>query len=297
MVVAQLEPGDVPENQAAARVAAAFAGAGVYVEAPFTGRANLFAEVAGVLRIDRRAVDALNRLDPAVTLATLPEFAAVEVGRMVATVKIIPFAVPAAVLAAVGALAAGSALLSVAPYRPARVGLVATQGPALKPSTMDKTRRVLEDRLRPSGSVIVEERRVPHLSGDVAAVLRALKTGGHDLLIIFGASAVADARDVVPAGIELAGGTIRHLGMPVDPGNLLILADLGGTPVLGAPGCARSPQENGFDWVLRWLLARIPIGPTDITGMGVGGLLTEIVSRPQTRLGPIRIEESDEPLD
>ena len=41
-----------------------------------------------------------------------------------------------------------------------------------------------------------------------------------------------------------------HLGMPVDPGNLLLLGELDGKPVIGAPGCARSPKENGFDWVL-----------------------------------------------
>jgi molybdenum cofactor cytidylyltransferase len=71
--------------------------------------------------------------------------------------------------------------------------------------------------------------------------------------------------------------------MPVDPGNLLLIGELDGMPVLGAPGCARSPVENGFDWVLDRLLAGLDVGAADITGMGVGGLLMEIVSRPQPR--------------
>ena len=76
----------------------------------------------------------------------------------------------------------------------------------------------------------------------------------------------------------------RHLGMPVDPGNLLMLADVERRPhVLGAPGCARSPKENGFDWVLERLLAGLDVGPDDITAMGVGGLLMEIGTRPQPR--------------
>jgi molybdenum cofactor cytidylyltransferase len=73
--------------------------------------------------------------------------------------------------------------------------------------------------------------------------------------------------------------------MPVDPGNLLILGEIGGTPVIGAPGCARSPKENGFDWVLDRYLADLEVTPDDITGMGVGGLLMEIKSRPQPREG------------
>jgi molybdenum cofactor cytidylyltransferase len=103
---------------------------------------------------------------------------------------------------------------------------------------------------------------------------------------VFGASAVVDARDVIPAAIVEAGGAVRQLGMPVDPGNLLVLGDLDGTPVIGAPGCARSPKENGFDWVLDRYLAGLDVSWEDITGMGVGGLLMEIESRPQPRATP-----------
>ena len=44
--------------------------------------------------------------------------------------------------------------------------------------------------------------------------------GGAELVIVFGASAIADRRDVIPAAIERVGGSIEHFGMPVDPGNL-----------------------------------------------------------------------------
>jgi molybdenum cofactor cytidylyltransferase len=100
---------------------------------------------------------------------------------------------------------------------------------------------------------------------------------------VFGASAIADRRDVIPAALESIGGRIAHFGMPVDPGNLLMIGDADGHPVLGAPGCARSPKENGFDWVLMRLLADLPVEREDITGFGVGGLLMEIVTRPQPR--------------
>src|SRR5262249_57563189 len=111
---------------------------------------------------------------------------------------------------------------------------------------------------------------------------------GGKLVLIFGASAIPDRRDVIPAAIEAAGGNVEHFGMPVDPGNLMLIGSAAGRAVLGAPGCARSPKENGFDWILARLLCGLPVRRSDITGMGVGGLLMEIVTRPQPR-------ESEEP--
>jgi len=93
IVVARLEPGDVSEDQAAAEIAAAVAGEGVRVDRAFTGRANLFAETAGVLVVDKTAIDCLNLIDESITFATLAAFKPVVAGEMIATVKIIPFAV------------------------------------------------------------------------------------------------------------------------------------------------------------------------------------------------------------
>ena len=104
-------------------------------------------------------------------------------------------------------------------------------------------------------------------------------------MIVFGASAITDRRDVIPAALVAAGGEIEQFGMPVDPGNLLLIGRIAGKPFLGAPGCARSAKENGFDWVLQRMLADIPVSARDIRRMGSGGLLMEIVSRPQPRSG------------
>jgi len=294
VIAARLDPADVHEDEAAVRLARALAGDGVHVEPPFTGRSNLYAEAAGVLVVDRPKIDRLNRIDPAITIATLAEFATVEAGRMIATVKIIPFAVDGASLVAAEGFAAGA--LGVAPFRSHKVGLVATTLPSLKPSVLDKTRRLLDERLAPAASRVVREIRVAHESPPVADAIASLKAEGCDLIVAFGASATVDEGDVVPAGIVAAGGRVVHFGMPVDPGNLLVLGDLGGVPVIGAPGCARSPRENGFDWVLHRLLAGLPVTPEDITALGVGGLLMEIVSRPQPREGgDAAVEENGPP--
>jgi molybdenum cofactor cytidylyltransferase len=106
---------------------------------------------------------------------------------------------------------------------------------------------------------------------------------GIDILLIHGASAILDRRDVIPAAIVAAGGRVDHFGMPVDPGNLLLLGHVAERVVLGLPGCARSPKVNGFDWVLERLVAGLPVGSAEIMRMGSGGLLAEIPSRPLPR--------------
>jgi len=284
ITVARLEPGDVSEDAAAADIAMAVAGEGVRVDRAFTGRANLFAEFAGVLVVDRPAIDRLNEVDPDITLATLAAFAPVVAGKMVATVKIIPFAVSGAARDAVLAIArAERPLVRIAPYTVKKVGVISTVLPGLADKVIEKTLRVTADRLAPAGASIIAERRVPHETRALAAALDQVLRAGAELVVVFGASAIADRRDVIPAAVEAIGGRIEHFGMPVDPGNLMLIASAGGHPVLGAPGCARSPKENGFDWVLARLLCGLQVTRRDITAMGVGGLLMEIVTRPQPR--------------
>ena len=282
IVVVRLEDGDVSEDVAAAGIAQAVAGDGVNVERAFTGRANLFAARAGVLMVDRAKVDRINGVDEAITFATLAAYKPVVEGEMVATVKLIPFGVEAKLRDAAVAAASGGAL-RIAPYVIKRVGIVSTLLPGLSPKVVEKTLRVTAERLAPACASIIAERRVPHGEAALAAAIKELLGLGAELVIVFGASAIADRRDVIPAAITGIGGAIEHFGMPVDPGNLLLIGSARGVPVLGAPGCARSPVENGFDWVLMRLLAGLKVTRSELTGMGVGGLLMEIVTRPQPR--------------
>ena len=281
IVVAQLEEGDVGEDEAAGVLAKAIAGAHVRVEKPFTGRSNLYAERAGVLVIDQGGVDKVNEIDETLTVATLAPWKSVVEGEMIGTVKVIPYAAPARALDAAVA-AARREFISVAPFRPMKVAIVSTILPGLKPSVIAKTLRVMGERIAPMGGEIVCDLRTPHESDALAAAIAEAAPQG-DLVVVFGASAITDRRDVIPAALVSAGGEIEHLGMPVDPGNLLLVGRIAGKPLLGAPGCARSPKENGFDWVLQRLFAGLRVSAADIRRMGVGGLLMEIVDRGQPR--------------
>ncbi|CAH1696701.1 Molybdopterin-binding protein [Hyphomicrobiales bacterium] len=283
IMAAFLDHGDVGENEAAWCLARALTGTNLESSDPFTGRANIVAECPGILVVNKATIDEINRIDESMTVATLAPYLPVQQGELVGTVKIIPYAVPGALLDRALACADQNAL-SIAPYTLRKVTAISTLLPGLKSRTVDSTLDVLAKRLETSGARIVADRRIPHAREALVDELVHVADGETELIIIFGASAIADRRDVIPNALEFAGGRVEHLGMPVDPGNLLLVGAINGKPVIGAPGCARSPKENGFDWVLQRMLAGLPVTRTDIVSMGVGGLLKEIVSRPQRRL-------------
>lgn len=285
VVVARLEAGDVGEDDAAAALAIAVAGGHTRVDPPFTGRANLFAEADGVLCFDAAVIDAINEVDETITLATLANYQPVTAGQMIATVKIIPFGVSYTMLDQVCRLARAAGHINVAPFHQKRIGLIQTSLPTLKTSVLDKTTEITTRRLAEIKCSVALERRCDHQAEALAEAIEDCLAAGVDLLLILGASAITDRLDVIPAAIQARGGTIEQFGMPVDPGNLLLLASLDGKPVIGLPGCARSPKRNGVDWVLQRLIADLPVTARDIRHMGVGGLLGEISSRPQPRLG------------
>lgn len=286
VIAARLEPGDIGEDEAAGRLARAIAPDHLRFSEASTGRVNVYSVVDGLFVANRSAVDRLNRIDPAITLACLNDSVPVRKGDMVATFKIIPLAVPGAKLDVACELLRATSAFEVKPFASHSVSLIATELPSLKQAVMDKTARVLTRRLVASGSHLVREARVAHRAEPVATALRdaaGVRDIGPKLIILFGASAVIDEADVIPEAIRQAGGEVVQVGMPVDPGNLLVLGRIGDIPVIGAPGCARSPKENGFDWVLDRILSGEQPGAIDISGMGVGGLLMEIQARPSLR--------------
>jgi molybdenum cofactor cytidylyltransferase len=284
VIAARLEPGDVPEDIAADRLAQKLVSPLLAHSRAATGRVNLIAEAPGLLRVDATKIDRLNMMDEALTIGTLPDYAVVAPRDLVATIKIIPFAVPGTILAIAEAIARQvPAALTLHPFRHLKVGLVVTELSGLKEATTEKTISVTEERITQLTGTLLPAIRCPHDESSVAVALESLMSQGADLLLVVGASAVVDRRDVGPAGIVRAGGEILHFGMPVDPGNLICLGRIGKLPALVLPGCARSPKLNGIDFVLTRLFAGLPVTGAEIMRMGVGGLLKEIDTRPLPR--------------
>ena len=300
VVTARLDPDDVAENDAARELAEALAagaaggsedgpapGTGLVTGTAFTGRCNLLAAVRGVLTVDEEGVAAVNAVGEELTLATLPAMTVVDPRRLAATVKVIPFAVRRPHLdACLDIVRARGGLVRVAEFRPRRAGLVLTVLPGSRPSMLDKASSVLRDKLAGIGASLEAERRCPHEEGEVAAALAGLVSAGCDLLVVLGASAIVDRRDVVPAAIEAAGGTVLRLGLPVDPGNLCLYGRIGSVPVIGLPGSSRSPAASGADLLLRRVGADLSLSGREFADWGAGGLLKEQLGRPSPRSAP-----------
>lgn len=269
---ARLAAGELSEDAAAAEIVRLIAGERLVARPAYTGRCNLYASAPGLLQVNRECVDRLNAIDEAVTLGTLPPFAPVLQDQRVATVKIIPFAVPADVIDA-WRRTATQPPLHLAPWRAHRAALILSESDSTTRKVLSATVAATRSRLEPLGSRLDLELRCPHDSAAIANCLAESLAAGCDLVLISGATVSKDRGDLVPAAIESAGGEIVHFGMPVEPGNMLLLGRLGPVPVVNLPGCARSRRTNGLDWVLQRLVAGLPVDSAVLMGMGVGGLL------------------------
>lgn len=287
LVCATLESGDVHEDEAALAVAHALAGTDVSASAVGTGRANLHARVDGLLNLSRAAIDAANAIDEGITLATLLPDTPVSAGRMIATIKIIPFAVPAKALAA-ALTVLDSETISISKRGEYSASLVHTRLPGQSEKSVialqTKMRGITEQRLLSRGAHLIDEQFSEHAVPSLANALTSAASAQPDWILIIGASAISDRRDVIPEAIESLGGVIEQFGMPMDPGNLVLVARLQRTIILGLPGCARSPATNGLDRILDRLSCNLPVDSRWLRAQGVGGLLGEIVDRPRPRV-------------
>lgn len=272
---AMLDSSDLEEDAAAVRIAAALTTASALrARGASGGRVSLLAPELGVFAVEREGLLELNSL-AGVTLATLPSHRSVAAGQLVATLKVIPFGLPEATVAAAEALGARG-LLGFRPLCPRRVSLLVSGGASRRERLFEAFRAPLVERVaglgahRISAAYVVLERD-PEL--ELAAAVRRELDAEVDLLILVGETATMDVDDLGPRAIRRAGGQVDAVGAPVFPGNLLLLGHRGPTSILGAPGCVRSRASNVVDLVLPRLLLGDRLGLRDIAELGHGGLL------------------------
>lgn len=289
VTVARLLGDDLHEDAAATALGQALIGAaavggqappdpGIRLSVATTGRVNLYATRPGVAQIDAARVRALNAVDPTITFASTKPWAQTREGTLLGTVKIISYGVSAGPLARAAELGRGA--MRVRPVTLRRAQLIVTRLDHGPDTADSKGITAIRARLEALGMQMAEPAIVAH---DAAAIAVALGQEEADLRLILTASATSDIRDVAPQAVVQAGGSVSRFGMPVDPGNLLFLGEIGVTPVIGLPGCARSPALNGVDFVLSRVACGLTLGPEDFADMAVGGLLKEIPQRGRPR--------------
>ena len=289
VVVAQLGEEDVHEDEAALALAKELCGRNIHCGNAGTGRVNLYASRTGLLSLSRDSILACNSVDNNITIATLPENQWVQAGRMVATVKIISYAVhQQALKQSLDTLLANGDTLAIHEPCAQRAHLIQTRLTGTSDALLGKTERITQDRLIARqvelASSSVCEHSEQSLSSCIRERLNAENCRAEDWFLIIGASAISDIADVIPSVLVKNGGTIQRFGIPVDPGNLLLLGKIDSHPVIGLPGCARSPNQNGLDHLMDRLACGVSIDDDWISSLAIGGLLGEVFDRGQPRI-------------
>ena len=284
--VAQIEETDVDENTAAGRVAKAICGSGLNTPGAASGRANLLSSRLGILRVEIERLAQINEHE-GITLATLMNHSPVHARQIVATVKIIPYAVAESTVSEVEAIASGGRPIVSVDALPSRpVGMILSGSTSLHAKLVSDF-RPLRERIEKLGSAVD---RTDFVALDdeadevaLADMLMQQLNSGIRMILLAGETAIMDSHDIVPRAVVRAGGRIESVGAPVDPGNLLMLAYIDDVPVIGAPGCARSKKINIVDWILPRLLAGDRLTRKDIVQLGHGGLLQDVPERGMPR--------------
>ncbi len=275
IICAKSDKNDIHEDVIAKKVGNLFINETVISEDPHTGRTNLLASKSGLLEINEEAIEKFNSTSEEVTIATLKNYSKVKKGEMIATIKIIPFFVSTKVLNKIKNSILKKSLY-IHSFENKKVGLILTHVGKQNIKLNNISINRIEERLKKFNSSLTEIVTCEHNSETISNYIKVLKNKKINIILILGASAIVDIKDKIPEAIISSNGKIIRFGMPVDPGNLLLIGKIKNISVIGLPGCARSPSLNGFDWVLERVIANVTISNKDIYQMGVGGLLKTI---------------------
>lgn len=282
ITVTQLDSADLHEDEAAERIGRAVAGQHVAMRTPGVGRANLTAEKRGILHVNVPALELMNNIYDGITIATLREHTLVDIGEMVGLVKVVPFGIPTARVVDVERVAEDTAqILRIRPLEKKRVALIVSGTESTQDRLMRSFVPPVQTRIEGWGSELLEPCYVMHNENAIASAIQTFASA--DMILVASISAIIDRADVVPSALERAGGSITLHGVPVDPGTLLMMGYLGDVPVVGAPGCIKSPKTNVIDWILPRLLTGERLTRANLVSMGHGGLLKDIAERPMPR--------------
>ena len=280
VVVARLENGDIEENKSAIIVSKAFSHNSLIFSKANTGRINIFSKHDGLLIYSVSSLISFNLIDEGIALALLTQNSFVKKKQLIGTLKVIPYSLPKKTILKFRRF---ENLIIVKPVKEKKFSLIQTSHENMKESFYKKTSIETKKRVENLSCFLLDDTICEHNEKELTSKISSIIKKDIDILLISCASAVSDRNDILPKSIMNLGGNIIHFGLPVDPGNLLILASLNNKLILGMPGCARSPSLNGLDLILRMLVTDIKIDKKIIASLGVGGLLKDTRLRPFPR--------------
>jgi len=268
--VVELEPGDVHEDVAAKRLAAALAGPGLEARPPVQSQARLIANRRGLVRVRGDLIDAINELG-GVSVFTVMDGQAVAEGEEVAGCKITPVAGPGRVLdEPEAAIRDRGPVIELLNFMPLRTFVVATE--RLKPKARELFSSAVTRKLGWYGAEVLAVREVARTPEAVAAAYREAESMGAQLVLFAGASAI-DPLDPAYAELVNVGGELLQLGAPMHPGSMLWLGRLPDAAVVGVASCAGFGRSSSLDLLLPFVFAYGRADAKDLLRLGHGGLI------------------------
>jgi hypothetical protein len=272
----ELEAGDLHEDEAARRLAAALAGPGLEARPPVQSQARIVASRRGLVRVNAHLVDSINALGY-ISVFTLMDGQAVDAEEEVAGCKVTPVAVPGALIEQAEQLARERGpVLELLPFRPLRTFVVATE--RLKPKARELFRSAVTAKLGWYGAEVIEVREVARTDSAVAGAYGDAVRSGAELILFAGASAI-DPLDPAYAELSRAGGTLLQLGAPMHPGSMVWLGRLSRAAVVGVASCAGFGRNTSLDLLLPFVFAYGEATAKDLLRLGHGGLIESAAGR------------------
>jgi len=271
--VAVLADDDVDENEAARQLGSVVCAGPVRATKATTGRVSFMAEKAGVFKVNPEPLLALNEIS-GITLATLTSNTVVSTKKVLATLKIIPYAIPQKMLEqAYNILVACQPLMTINPFIIQKAVLIAVGQEAARKKVVGSFTPPLTERLTSYGTSLISGSYVSESVLEISEAIKTALSSDVGLIIIVGETSTMDEDDIIPQAIKHIGGQIVQHGVPVDPGNLLMIGYYQDTPIVGAPGCARSLSHNVIDMILPRLVTGERLTRRDLVALGHGGYL------------------------
>ncbi len=275
---AKLDDDEIDENSAVHEISKKIITSkksNIKIQDPKNGRCNLVSKVDGIITFQPNQLFSINSVTNDIGIASLKAFSKVKKNQIIASIKAIPFGIKQKYLKKI--IHISQDCFKILPFQKKNIHLIQTTNQKTRAKILEKTLEVTKDRLLSCGIKKIEERKCLHEIKSICTQLKTSIDENADIILIFGTSAICDINDIIPQSINEMNGIVLRLGMPVEPGNLILLAEVEISKkhisIIGMPGCARSKKENGVDWILWRKLCDLKVSTDDINHLGNGGLL------------------------
>lgn len=270
--VGEIPNGFMHEEDCAARIAKAICREdGDYdISAVSEGKINIFAKETGIFKIDEEKLYKLNEIEHISITCTYNNIL-VSKGEKIVSERIIPLYTRKENIIKLEKICESGKLFEVKKLKEMKVHLIITGREVFEGTIEDKFYGVLKPKIEQYNGKVVKSVKVPDDKEWIKKEINKSLAEGAEAVICTGGMSV-DEDDVTPIAIkETAEELIVH-GVPVQPGNMFLLAYSKGIPVMGIPTAAIFNKYTVFDIVYPMLAAGEKLNKKFFIKLAVGGL-------------------------